>query len=204
MDVQQWALHLYLPWLGTPLDFELTNNEASVLVDFSFLFFPQELEGLRRLKEDIPDVAIFFVKVPSQDVIHQIEMGRTAPHIIDVHKALRRNKDDTTVTSSMTSCMTLFNQLVDVGYLSPLPNDVITERSDSDCESDYSRSYKTKSELIYDYEDFSRLGEFVRSTLRDYLIGTTTLLNLIHTRCLDMFIQSAFDMARDMLITPKR
>ncbi|BFZ10826.1 hypothetical protein BsWGS_13864 [Bradybaena similaris] len=45
---------------------------------------------------------------------------------------------------------------------------------------------------------------FTRKILQGYLINAATVLNNSHTRCLNMFILSAFDMARDMLITPKK
>lgn len=39
---------------------------------------------------------------------------------------------------------------------------------------------------------------------QSYLVNAATVLNYSHTRCLKMFILSAFDMARDMLITPRK
>lgn len=181
-----------------------------------------------RLKEDVPDIAIFFVKVPSKDLVRQVENNRNASPISVIQSALERNKvsdeksslkrrpKDTLPSSphkvhktrisarTFTACMALFNQLLDLGYLSPLPNDVLPEQSDSEGESDHVRNYTTESELVYDFENFPHLAAFVRKTLQNYLIRTTSLLNVIHTRCLQMFILSAFDMARDMIITPKR
>lgn len=186
------------------------------------------MEDLERLKTDVPDIAIFFVKVPAKDLVRQVENNRNAPPMSAIQNALERHRvsDDKSslkrrprdalsssphkirksrVTArTFSACMTLFNQLLDLGYLSPLPNDVLSEQSDSEGESDYVRNYTTESELIYDFENFSQLALFVRRTLQNYLVRTTSLLNVIHTRCLQMFIMSAFDMARDMIITPKR
>ena len=180
---------------------------------------------MRKLKEDVPDIAIFFVKVPTRDLVRQVENNRTASPISVIQNALERHKvsdekpskrrSKETVSSSplkihkshvttsrtFTTCMT---QLLELGYLSPLPNDVLPEQSDSEGENDSARNYTTESELVYDFENFPQLAGFVRKTLRKYLLRTTSLLNLIHTRCLQNFIDSAFDMARDMIITPKR
>ena len=63
----------------------------------------------------------------------------------------------------------------------------------------------TDSHLLERFTDFqSRLARFTRRTLQTYLVNAATVLNNSHTRCLNMFILSAFDMARDMLITPRK
>ncbi|GFO28845.1 dual serine/threonine and tyrosine protein kinase-like, partial [Plakobranchus ocellatus] len=63
----------------------------------------------------------------------------------------------------------------------------------------------TDSHLLERFTDFqSRLARFSRRTLQAYLVNAATVLNNSHTRCLNMFILSAFDMARDMLITPRK
>ena len=185
------------------------------------------MEDLRRLKEDVPDVAVFFVKVPTRDLVRQVENNRTQSPMSVIQNALERHKvsedkpskrrsrdtvsssphkihkSHTTTTRTFTTskCMT---QLLELGFLSPLPFDALPEQSDSEGESEKAYKYTTESELIDDFENFPQLAGFVRKTLRKYLIRTTSLLNLIHTRCLQMFINSAFDMARDMIITPKR
>ena len=185
------------------------------------------MEDLKRLKEDVPDVAVFFVKVPTRDLVRQVENNRTQSPMSVIQNALerhkvseekpskRRSKDTvsssphkihkshaiTTRTFTSSKCM---RQLLELGFLSPLPNDTLPEQSDSEGDSEKVYKYTTESELIDDFENFPQLAVFVRKTLRKYLIRTTSLLNLIHTRCLQMFINSAFDMARDMIITPKR
>ena len=45
---------------------------------------------------------------------------------------------------------------------------------------------------------------FVRQVLQYHIIAAACILNEAHTRCLGMFINSAFDLARDISITPKR
>ncbi len=163
-------------------------------------------------------------------MVRQVENNRNSSpirsiqHALERHKVSEREEKPSTkrrhkeiVSTSPTKihkgrgksrnfsgCMTLFNQLVDLGYLSPLPTDSLPDQSDSEGEYENIRNYTTKSELVYDFENFPQLAGFVRGTLQNYLVRTTSLLNVIHTRCLEMFIMSAFDMARDMIITPKR
>lgn len=54
------------------------------------------------------------------------------------------------------------------------------------------------------HEFLPSFSKFARQTFQSYLVNAATVLNNSHTRCLKMFILSAFDMARDMLITPKK
>ncbi|KAG1946164.1 dual serine/threonine and tyrosine protein kinase [Pimephales promelas] len=57
-------------------------------------------------------------------------------------------------------------------------------------------------------EDLERLHRvlvpFARQVLQSQQVEATTLLNAVHCRCLDLFINQAFDMQRDLQITPRR
>ncbi|KAJ1138134.1 hypothetical protein NDU88_004525 [Pleurodeles waltl] len=56
-------------------------------------------------------------------------------------------------------------------------------------------------------EQFDRLGQlslFARQVLKIHLVDIATGLNQIHNRSLEFFINQAFDMQRDLQITPKR
>ncbi|XP_059360346.1 dual serine/threonine and tyrosine protein kinase-like [Carassius carassius] len=48
------------------------------------------------------------------------------------------------------------------------------------------------------------LGPFTRQLLQNHQAGAASLLNTVHCRCLDLFINQAFDMQRDLQITPRR
>uniref|UniRef100_A0A672MS43 Dual serine/threonine and tyrosine protein kinase n=1 Tax=Sinocyclocheilus grahami TaxID=75366 RepID=A0A672MS43_SINGR len=48
------------------------------------------------------------------------------------------------------------------------------------------------------------LGPFTRQLLQSQQVEAATLLNAVHCRCLDLFINQAFDMQRDLQITPRR
>jgi hypothetical protein len=65
--------------------------------------------------------------------------------------------------------------------------------------------FEVDSDLVRNFEEFPpRFMLFVQRTLHRYLINASIVLNSSHVRCLNLFILSAFDMARDMLITPKK
>lgn len=63
---------------------------------------------------------------------------------------------------------------------------------------------RPRSMVVEDFTLFPSLLTFVRQVLQYHIIAATCVLNEAHTRCLGMFINSAFDMARDISITPKR
>lgn len=93
----------------------------------------------------------------------------------------------------------VFRQLCDIGYMSESPG---ARNLSNTMVSDY---YEVDSELIDSIESFSsRFVYFVQQTIQRYLVNASTVLNNCHERCLNMFIVSAFDMARDMMITPKK
>ncbi|XP_016344416.1 dual serine/threonine and tyrosine protein kinase [Sinocyclocheilus anshuiensis] len=48
------------------------------------------------------------------------------------------------------------------------------------------------------------LGPFTRQLLQSQQVEAASLLNAVHCRCLDLFINQAFDMQRDLQITPRR
>ena len=93
----------------------------------------------------------------------------------------------------------LLHQLCRLGYL-----------PGSEEEAHYRRALRqdvlmVESIFIECFHEFlPTFSRFAHQTLQSYLCNAATVLNNSHTRCLKMFILSAFDMARDMLITPKK
>ena len=109
------------------------------------------------------------------------------------------------LTDSESDSLNLFHQLVHINFLSVLPTGDKNSTKLSDYNSDSSSEhYNCDSELVEDFSKFSQIIPFTRQVLRTYLLQTISLLNVVHTRCLHSFICVAYDMARDMLITPKR
>ncbi|XP_049893470.1 dual serine/threonine and tyrosine protein kinase [Epinephelus moara] len=64
---------------------------------------------------------------------------------------------------------------------------------------------KPQSVLGEAFEKLHRLlVPFVRQVLQNQQVEAASLLNGVHCRCLDLFINQAFDMQRDLQITPRR
>lgn len=93
----------------------------------------------------------------------------------------------------------VFEQLCDIGYLNESPG---MRAPTNTMISDY---YEVNSELIDHFEHFtSRFVFFVQQNIQRYLVNAVTVLSNAHERCLRDFVISAFDMAREMMITPKK
>ncbi|NWU06953.1 DUSTY kinase, partial [Cephalopterus ornatus] len=61
-----------------------------------------------------------------------------------------------------------------------------------------------QSVLVEQLEKLRLLSTFSRQVLQKHLVEAATSLNELHCRCLNIFINQAFDMQRDLQITPKR
>ncbi|XP_058279458.1 dual serine/threonine and tyrosine protein kinase isoform X2 [Hirundo rustica] len=79
----------------------------------------------------------------------------------------------------------LRRQLLDLEYLSP-------------------RGVAGSSVLAEQPEKLRLLSAFCRQVLQKHLVQAATRLSEVHGRCLNTFIDQAFDMQRDLQITPKR
>ncbi|NWU83692.1 DUSTY kinase, partial [Onychorhynchus coronatus] len=79
-------------------------------------------------------------------------------------------------------------QLLDLGYLS----------------SNHCGCGDAQSMLVEQPEKLRLLSTFSRQVLQRHLVEAATSLNELHCRCLNIFINQAFDMQRDLQITPKR
>ncbi|NXY63037.1 DUSTY kinase, partial [Callaeas wilsoni] len=84
----------------------------------------------------------------------------------------------------------LQRQLLDLEYLSPC----------SPCGCGVPGS----SMLVEQLEKLRLLSAFSRQVLQEHLVEAATRLSEVHSRCLNIFINQAFDMQRDLQITPKR
>ncbi|NXY22052.1 DUSTY kinase, partial [Atrichornis clamosus] len=86
----------------------------------------------------------------------------------------------------------LYCQLLDLEYLSP---------NQCSCGAPGSAA---PSVLVEQPEKLRLLSTFSRQVLQRHLVEAATSLNEVHCRCLNIFINQAFDMQRDLQITPKR
>ncbi|KAH0618872.1 hypothetical protein JD844_018395 [Phrynosoma platyrhinos] len=88
----------------------------------------------------------------------------------------------------------LYRQLLDLNYLSTNHCSCGAPTSDA----------KTQSMLVEQSDKIRLLSTFSKQVLQKHLVDAATILNIVHCRCLDIFINQAFDMQRDLQITPKR
>ncbi|XP_040841448.1 dual serine/threonine and tyrosine protein kinase isoform X1 [Ochotona curzoniae] len=88
----------------------------------------------------------------------------------------------------------LYRQLIDLGYLSSSHWNCVSPSQDT----------KPQSMLVEQVEKLRHLSTFSHQVLQTRLVDAATALNLVHCHCLDIFINQAFDMQRDLQITPKR
>ncbi|XP_067913550.1 dual serine/threonine and tyrosine protein kinase isoform X1 [Heterodontus francisci] len=137
-----------------------------------------EESELQEMKEH--SLPIFFIKVPK--------------HLSSLHTGSHSGPDkDLPVKNSKSekekSC--LYRQLAKLDYLSPTAGGL-------------SNTSKAQSTLVEHFERFRQLGIFAKQVVQMHLVDAATVLNGVHCRCLDIFINQAFDMQRDLQITPKR
>ena len=139
----------------------------------------------------MPKVPVFFVRVPARCTIELTESAQ---------EEIKANE----LTDERSL---LLEQLCDLGYLSrePLSADVVVENMFSlQSTNAILENVIAKSRLIEDFSLFPCFLLFVRQVLQYHIVAAACHLNDIHRKCLAMFIEAAFDMARDISITPKR
>lgn len=88
----------------------------------------------------------------------------------------------------------LYCQLLDLEYLSSNHCSCGAPALDGD----------PQSMLVEQLEKLRLLSTFSRQVLQKHLVEAATSLNEVHCHCLNIFINQAFDMQRDLQITPKR
>ena len=137
---------------------------------------------------------VFFVKVP--------------PHCThELTESLQDHFKQEQVEKTSNGTTKLFEQLCELGFLSKdsTPSDnLMTASSDLGSSMSIIDSVRPKSTLIEDFSLFPCFLMFARQILQYHIIAAACVLNEAHTHCLGMFINSAFDLARDISITPKR
>ncbi|CAF1448572.1 unnamed protein product [Rotaria sordida] len=110
---------------------------------------------------------------------------------------IRIDQSDNSSNMSEAPCVQTFRQLCDLGFLSFLN----TESSDNT--SDTTPLFQ--SDMIDNgLTNFTLFLNYVLKHIDRLTIRAVGILQRSHELCLDLFNDSAFDMARDILITPKR
>lgn len=115
------------------------------------------------------------------------------------------------MNQSWFSSVTLFQQLISLGFLNPCRMNNTSEFESSALSPSGRKPKKVKSkdglvysELIENFDQFPCVQTFIRQVLQSHLVRAANTLHALHSRCLKVFILTAFDMTRDMMITPKR
>ncbi|KAM9758957.1 dual serine/threonine and tyrosine protein kinase isoform 2-T2 [Menidia menidia] len=139
---------------------------------------PEQVAELRKVKQML-SFPICFVRIPDSTVTASPEPGRR----------VEREKS------------ALHKQLLSLGFVnSPTGN--------CSCGAPTQMPIpgaKPQSMLGESFERMHRLlVPFARQVLQNQQVEAANLLNGLHCRCLDLFINQAFDMQRDLQITPRR
>ena len=152
------------------------------------------------------DMAVFFVKCNRKPPL-QLTESMTESTREELMEEFSLNEDGTVhVKGQPNNIMVnakLFEQLCELGYLS-LDLEKNKVSSEPLTNSSVLMSIRPKSNLIEDFSLFPCFSLFVRQVLRFNVVAAATVLNEAHVRVLGMFITTAFDMARDMIVTPRR
>ncbi|GAB6033476.1 hypothetical protein CHUAL_013361 [Chamberlinius hualienensis] len=161
-----------------------------------------ELSEMRNQHSDLP---IFFVRVRNILTNDLTESEQHAQMERQNHNLLNRARDNfrkhydkhrSTILSD--TLLDIFHQLCDLGYLSLVPSESRRRRKN------VNKPITVESELVENFDHFSSIVTFVKEILQSCLVNATGVLHKSHEHCLRVFIHAAFDMARDLLVTPKR
>ncbi|RWS15880.1 Dual serine/threonine and tyrosine protein kinase-like protein [Dinothrombium tinctorium] len=137
----------------------------------------------------------------------------TIDSTVPLNSLLTKHKSLSLQCSRPPSTATFFHQLCSLGFLSSQQKPNAINQAHSSLFSPRKLKHKAytnhhhsemQSVLVEDFEHFPQIVPFARRTLQTYLVEASTMLHSLHNRCLRMFILTAFDMTRDMMITPKR
>ncbi|XP_054881463.1 dual serine/threonine and tyrosine protein kinase [Poeciliopsis prolifica] len=140
----------------------------------------EQVAQLRKVKE-LLSFPICFLRIPDSTLTASPESSRRAEK--EREKSL------------------LHKQLLSLGFLN-------TQTGHCSCGAPTQTSVpgaKPQSMLIESFDRLHRLlVPFARQVLQNQQVEAANLLNGVHCRCLDLFINQAFDMQRDLQITPRR
>lgn len=144
-----------------------------------------QLDDIQRVKDNIA-FPVCFVKVPS---ISQPGQDSSLEPTCKTGRAAEREKS------------ALYQQLASDGFLGNGPGNC----SCGAPPQQQAPAAKPQSSLCEAFEKLPRLlAPFAKQVLQNQQVEAATKLNMVHCRCLDIFINQAFDMQRDLQITPRR
>lgn len=184
------------------------NRKVEHFVNYLHVFcFSQDKQELLQVKALAPDMAVFFVKcnrTPPAELTESMTESARNDAIDAMDRGIINSKPKMKIQPSAKATKTrLFEQLCELKYLS-LEEDCKTPENNEQTNNSILMAARPKSNLIEDFSLFPCFLLFVRQVLQYNVVFAATVLNEAQVRVLGMFITTAFDMARDMVITPRR
>ena len=157
----------------------------------------RELEMLRRL---MPDVPLLFSLISQEGPAAAIAaaMGR------------RGSVENPALVASMNK---IYEQLCRLGYLNdvtlansiPIGPPSINPHDNPSNNPELSFSFVPVDTMVANFADFTpELLNFVQCNMRQQITSAASSLHDAHARCLQTLILYAHDLARDVLVTPRR
>lgn len=166
----------------------------------------ENLEELRDLKETYPECPVLFVSsvnsvlIDSTDTeLTESEQHRLQETVYENGSGSVENGDEVDVEKMNLLGLAWLNQIASLGFI----------RREESVEVDQlpwldGTDYGGSSHFINCRRKMDQVLQFVEGSLQNYLVNASNLLNEVHTNSLRKFILSAFDMARELQITPRR
>ncbi|KDR15870.1 Dual serine/threonine and tyrosine protein kinase, partial [Zootermopsis nevadensis] len=161
----------------------------------------QNICDLRELKQLFPELPVLFICTSASPQ----ELTESEQHQLQENTCLQEESSYTSQCLRREdidrSLLGLIQQLARIGYLH-------LEETDSEEPSMTTRpccgQFSVGSDFLDGLHKLDQLLFFVRGCLQSHLVHVSSTLNDIHSECLRRFILSAFDMAREIQITPRR
>ncbi|XP_015510017.1 dual serine/threonine and tyrosine protein kinase isoform X1 [Neodiprion pinetum] len=166
----------------------------------------ENLDELRDLKETYPDYPVLFISSEINMLVNDADMELTESEQHHLQETGSENRStslqdrEEIITEKINLLgLTWLNQIASLGFMR-MEESVEVDQLSWLVGSDYNSS----SQFINSQQKMDQLLRFTEECLQKYLVNASNLLNGVHTTSLRKFILSAFDMARELQITPRR
>ncbi|XP_028652458.1 dual serine/threonine and tyrosine protein kinase [Erpetoichthys calabaricus] len=174
-------------------------QEARILVASCTLVQPLETV----VEDCLKNIAPIIVYATCEETLtqHQLDDLHHVQDIVPFPICFTRVPGSVRPASAEREKSALYMQLTSQGFLSSMAGSCSCGISSQQ----QSVTAKPQNVLCETFERLPRvLAAFARQVLQNQQVEAATMLNLVHCRCLDIFINQAFDMQRDLQITPRR
>ncbi|XP_066582790.1 dual serine/threonine and tyrosine protein kinase-like isoform X2 [Prorops nasuta] len=161
----------------------------------------QNISELKDLKETYPYNPILFASSLGNITINQVdaELTESEQHRLQGQiDPIDTNSDNINIDTVNSLGRSWLDQLTNLGFL----------KTEDAVEVDQipwiDKQYINNSDLVDSCKNSDKILDFINNCLQSYLVNASSYLNDVHTISLRKFILSAFDMAREIQITPRR